>query len=825
MFRSLYEGFAEEEAASGPRDQLAAYFLQSSPYTIPTTDAGLAAVRAPGMAQKLEQATSMATLGQIGEQIVKGIANRFQPSQVPPEIAAAQRQCLAATIDSAAGLGDNGSKYRCGWLYEKGPGGVPKISKGWLGSADGPLRIFTEEPKGQWFWDLEAAKQQILTDTCAAATQCEHLGSSAFVGKCGFCKTTGRAVPIDGAGQPLYNNALATQCAPSQIIKSVDQCPKPTPAPVIPLPPGTVASRTYKVCDPLPGDRLRQDCLLQQVRAAGCSDEGSLAIALATNNNPNDYTAELRKSNAFRVYQERSPIKFNDALLKEGKGTIAAALDNFRGLHSQAAAATGDALVAAAKDLCMARGTLDKFDFCSELNDATQPPFSLDCLQKEFLKAGGQPIGTRYPRAQNLADYQAMPNWGTYKSYLRTLAAQTKSDDVAVQSAALRDLLGIERETLDAPKLPKLDSYEAFYFNNKGLQFVGRRIRNAEGGMPIVQPPGASCVVIADLRPRTTESIQFTSEKATIAFNDYLKEGRSPGCVNLKANGGNIVMVNWYNAASIANEFYYLTFGLCKQIEYKQIPKDWISMTQEYKAPALSFEVGPKGFMERRLPDVLPLKMVNIYTETRGSNTLKAPANRGYITFTSPSSATQLMIPVASAAFSTIVVCFRINRPVIGKERFFAIGRAGGLVEFALTTGGGTGTLLNVSVYNESFSPTTQQLPMTMGDWQILTVQQTSQFAGVKNAIKVRVWSVRDVIAGTASEGPTNTTTIASSSGTPFHIAENWFAFGKFLYGDEKTPSAGMDISHFRLYDYDLSSEELKKDVTDGWMVTWFKES
>ena len=95
MFRSLYEGFA-----SGGRDELTTYFAESSPYTIPTTDAGLAAVKAPGMAQKLQEATSMAALGQFGEQIVKGIANRFQPSQVPPDIADAQKQCLAATIDS-----------------------------------------------------------------------------------------------------------------------------------------------------------------------------------------------------------------------------------------------------------------------------------------------------------------------------------------------------------------------------------------------------------------------------------------------------------------------------------------------------------------------------------------------------------------------------------------------------------------------------------------------------------------------------------------------------------------------------------------------------
>jgi hypothetical protein len=243
-------------------------------------------------------------------------------------------------------------------------------------------------------------------------------------------------------------------------------------------------------------------------------------------------------------------------------------------------------------------------------------------------------------------------------------------------------------------------------------------------------------------------------------------------------------------------------------------------MTQEYKAPVLSFEVGSKGFMERRLPDIFPLKVSNLYTEDRGSNTLKAPANRGYITFTSPISSVLEIIPVAAASFSTLTLCFRINRPVIGKERVFTVGTATGMIEFTLTTGGGSGTLMNIVITNEG-GPVTQQLPITMGDWLLLTVYQISQLAGIKNAIKVHVWTVRDILSGQASERPTNTTTLIATRGQPFHAAKNWFGFGKLQVADTN-PSAGMDISHFRLYDYDLTSEELKKDVSDGWAMTWF---
>jgi hypothetical protein len=103
-----------------------------------------------------------------------------------------------------------------------------------------------------------------------------------------------------------------------------------------------------------------------------------------------------------------------------------------------------------------------------------------------------------------------------------------------------------------------------------------------------------------------------------------------------------------------------------------------------------------------------------------------------------------------------------------------------------------------------------------------MVIQQASQFAGIKNAAKVNIHSVRDVLAGRASEGPLNSTTLVSGTGgQPFHPSSNWFNFGK-VESDQGTPSAGMDISHFRVYDYDLTSEDIKKDVSDGWSTTWF---
>ena len=791
MFRALYEN--DEGFTGDPRQELTTYFQYSGPNQVLTSEGGMQLLANSNFVGDLRSATNIASMGQYGEPIITNIEARFQPGEIGAELQNKQQQCVTANIDNAiaTATGAPGQSYRCGWLYEKGTGVEPKVNKGWFGSAAGPLALFGPT-EGKWYWDIGAAKKQILTDRCGAMTSCEHLGSSDFAGVCGYCTTTGRGIPVNAQGQPLYNDQVATRCAPSKVITQRSSCPPPPPpAPPVPTPPGVAPPRIYQVCDPLPGDRLRQDCLVQQAKLAGCTEDGALITALATNTNPNDYAANLRQTNAFKVYQDRSPIKFTDTFLREGKTTISQALDNFKGLHSLANVETANALTLAAQDLCTRRGALEQFDFCTEIADTQPPPYALDCLQKEFRKAGGQAVGRKYPTAATMTDYQMMPTYGTYKTYIRDLAARTKSEDIAVQEKALLDFLGIRRQTLDRVGMPKLASFEAFYFDAAGVLFMGRRIREPEVGATTPGVSGGRVTLLMDLRPPKEMSVRLRpSRNLTLTLNGSKVD---TDCVTLKSTGGNKVSVS-----KGVTDLYAVFYGECDQQQPNtSVPKNWICMTQDFYAPVLSFGVFGGDFKERRLPDAFKVTGGGYTTEIRESNTNSSPAGRPYIIFTGPSSSATIVTPMLPSAFKTMSLIFRINRPIsTGTERILAVGNT----EILVKAGGPGGVLLNVNSYGTSGLTGSMTVQIEMGRWMLLTLEQIMEPTGFKVAI------------GPAAQPDTYSEETVSGK-LPANGAA--FVFGKVP--GNGTGSAGMDIASFNLYDYSLTSKERKIDATNQW--------
>ena len=810
-------------------------------------------------AQKLQAATDMVSLGRYGEQTVENIAARFQSGDLSPELAEAQARCEKADIDSIIGTMDGNATYRCGWLYEKpAPGTLePRVNKGWFGTMTGPLNLFGTEPAGKWYWDVNAAKQQILTDKCANVTRCEHLGSETFRGVCGFCQTTGRGIPVNSRGEPMYQGTIATQCAPSKVIADMNKCPQPTPAPVAPLPPGAAPPRVYDVCEPLPGDRLRKECLIQQAKLAGCEPDGALIVALQENTNPEDYIANLRQKNAFVAYQNRAPLKLNEQMLRDGKTTIAAALDNFRGLASAANITTESALNYAARDLCKARGILDTFDFCTEISDSTPPPFSLDCLQKEFKRAGGQPAGRKYPRQSNLADFQGFPNYGAYKLFLKQLRANCDSSDVLIQEGALADFLGIQRENLGRVKLNRIPAFEQFVFNASDKIFQGRRIRDAESGLTrfswvVSGVPGvegndnfASLVLLTDLRPPKDENIRivantddgvvvtinkdmpnYDTQRISDLGNDFRRNSpqatfvKNSACTKLKAGGGNVAKIYWNNVGGGAE--FRMRYEACDAVDgpYNYVPSAWISMTQEYKAPALAFEVVGGAFAERRMPEFFPVETTNTFTETRKTNLRRVPGERSFLNFTGTSSSLTIKKLFTRNAFSTISLAFRINRPVIGTERIMVFGN----IEVAARVTGGSGTEVIVMV-NDNSGTTVKSVAVSIktGSFYVLNMEIGSQAGSPMNTLMVGIYDTEGLLSGAVTTEDPDKTGIIRVPYPYIHLPSA--PTGAFVLGKVNgiTGScAGMDVAYLHLFDYSLTSEDLKKDVADQFERMWF---
>lgn len=853
MFRSLYESFT---GGDGSRP-LTNYFMYSVPGRVLATDAGMNAVKSANTASKLQSATDMAALGRYGEQTVQNLATRFQPGDLTPEIKQAQAQCERASIDNVIGTMNGNARFRCGWLYEKPADGSlqPRISRGWLGSIDGPLDLFANKPSGKWYWNVNAAKQQLLTDKCANVTKCEHLGSTAFKGVCGFCQTTGRGIPINSRGEPMYQGTIATQCAPSKVLSAVDKCPKPKPTPVAPLPPGVPAPRVYDACEPLPGDRLRKDCLIQQAKLAGCESDGALITALQENTNPDDYISNLRQANAFTTYQNRSPLKLNEAALRDGKITIGAALDSFRGLAAAANVTSETALTYAAKDLCKIRGALDSFDFCQEITDSTPPPYSLDCLQKEFKRAGGQPAGRKYPNASNLSDFQGFPNYGAYKLFLTQLAANCRSSDIAIQEQALLDFLGIRRETLSRVGFKRLPAYEQFVFAQSEAIFEGRRIGDAQAGLLSfmwnqTNVPGVSSinwssfVLITDLRPNKEENVRFafnTDDGVAITLNKDIEQyatrriANEPddfrrnnaqvafvindSCSKLKAGPGNIAKIYWNNLLG-GVEFRMRYRGCDSKGEFVSLPAGWISMTQEYKAPLLSFEVFDSEFRDKRLPEFFPIESTNTFAETRKTNLRRVPGERPFLNFTGPSSSLRIRKQFGRNSFRTATLAFRINRPVIGSERVMIFGN----IEVTVRVGGMTGTEAVVTVYNQQVAPVqTITVPIKIGSFYVLTMEISSQSGNPMNTLMVGVYNTEEIVSGAANIGDPDKTGTVRVPYPYIHLPSA--ATGTFVLGKVNglaNSCAGMDLAYLHLFDYSLTSEELKKDVSNTFESIWF---
>jgi hypothetical protein len=321
---------------------------------------------------------------------------------------------------SLAANQDPSSNMRCGWVYNnQNPGN----GRGAYGTSDG---AFKTSAVGTWMWDLQAAKEKYHKSICDKVSGCEDIGASIYGGRCGWNTKAGKAIPIQG-GKVAYPNNPNLSCSSENLITPGSSCPKPTPKFV--MNEQGIRQQVISpadICTPLPNGSLSRACLIQKVQSAGCSDEGTLSDALRKGSDGN-YIDVLSQSAPYKLYQERAAVGMDQASLRSGKLGAAQALDEFKRVNDHATSSLQGGLEFAARDLCFNRGALDTYDFCTELNDNTPPPFTLDCLQKAFLRAGGQRTGSQYPTASTLSNWQ-LSRWKDVKDRIATLAKNARQE-------------------------------------------------------------------------------------------------------------------------------------------------------------------------------------------------------------------------------------------------------------------------------------------------------------------------------------------------------------------------------------------------------------
>jgi hypothetical protein len=364
---------------------------------------------------------------------------------------------------------DRQSRLRCGWVYDNSK---PDNGRGAYGNSEGP---FKTSASGTWIWNLDVAQQKYHTAICQGVQGCQDIGASMYKNRCGWCSKSGKAVPIVGnsTAYPFNSN---TACSPNNLLTSPSQCPVKVSSgsvngtvTVSSIPgassiPGVSSSLGFggldspqdiqvvpaQPCDPLPNGAVPRDCLLRKVVTAGCSDEGTLYRSLRSGSD-NDYLSDLKQQKAWSIYQQRATIPANNTGLQSGKITVSDALNDFKRIQDQASSDTYNGLNYAARDLCFRKGALEEFDFCSEIQDVASGPFSLDCLQKAFLRGGGQKAGAAYPKTSNMSNWNSIGSWASVKQYIQSLFALTRSGERKTQEKAMMDFYGIKMQNKQNP--------------------------------------------------------------------------------------------------------------------------------------------------------------------------------------------------------------------------------------------------------------------------------------------------------------------------------------------------------------------------------------
>ena len=572
------------------------------------------------------------------------------PIELPENIRAKVRDCETASIDQVIQNQNMLETERCGWIYEKGPSGTaPKVSRGVYGTAAGPFNFTNvQTTAANYYWDPVQAQKAMMRDRCAELVDCTNVENSDYTGKCAYDPIRGVGIPIHPDGSIMFPNDPNLSANPKNLITKRGSCPvRPPPN----SPAATYQSRD--VCTPLSNGTLSRDCMLQQYRTAGCSDTGALGLALRSGGSLTDYTANLRGTLAYTTYQARAAAPLVEAVIRDGSQSKEVALANFRSLSAESAKPSSTALQAAARDLCINAGTLDSFDFCSELTETSPITDDMTCLQREWIKRGGTTGGFKYPSDQTRDFWKKLKLWGLALKEMDRMAAEVRIKDGFAdftapqeksneqrQSDALGDFMGLPRQVPPPAQIPAYGGAEIFWFDLTSNAFMGRVVNssmpviNTGGIIPIVNKQNSvQLIMMTNVRAATdgrwrigattddgvsvriNKNYQPTNEiswyKSDLVKNTademsrYYLQGTTShvndACWDFKKGGPNIIVADWYENFGWARFEMFVT--PCDDKNKKTaLPTNELTLTQEPDAPFLSFEYTADGLRERRLP-------------------------------------------------------------------------------------------------------------------------------------------------------------------------------------------------------------------------------
>ncbi len=574
MVTPAHEGFASTAVEPTTWDALRDFFhYQVSPVDNPQ---GIPIIRDPG---QVDSAIETPGYDSKYQSLFKFLQNTTDPNISEDEKCRALGHPRELT-GSRNSRPINGEQVRngqgCGWWFVANSD-TPSVAA--FGSATGGVYDATKVPAGgEWIWDIPTAVKKEDIKRCKRVTTCSLISGT---DRCGYCASKGHSVPVNDTGAVRYPQEEEGSCQDGGVITNTKDCPDRK---IIPryylgdfnydMNGNPIIDEQYRLIkesqkeiteeDPcvLKNGRITKECRLRMaLELAGCAEGKGL----------------------HRIIQEEGALSETDRLAKyylEKRGGITLPGSLWEPMVSGApVAATATATATAttkpismtdAKDLMerlvsvamsgppsqqrsAARWFIDEtpFNMCDFDDSYMGPDLPLQCVQREFRKAGCQAAGTAYPTSElNLKAFTGM-SYGAIKTQFRDLYAKMNDlgrfKNVREQDETIRQCLGmtIQRgadETVELnPNVCRERGFEYWFYTIPTTGFILLRSRKV---MPSESPAlltAGSDILTNGLRSATAYSART-----------FVELSGAPVTVTLQAPVGHTGYSLWVNGQNIA---------------------------------------------------------------------------------------------------------------------------------------------------------------------------------------------------------------------------------------------------------------------------------
>lgn len=529
----------------------------------------------------------------------------------------------------------------------------------------------------------------------------------------------------------------------------------------------------------------------------------------------------------------------------KGTSTISQALSIFNRINDTVSSSVEAGVRFASRELFYKTDMTDDIDLCADTVDSSRAPYTIECVQKLFLQAGGQESGTMYPSAKTMPIWNRLTTWLKVKQAIHDIHTKTQSSDRVIQELAIVQFYG--PPTIHVDTGTRMPGVEIFWFrNNPSLNmadspvFLGRRIRPMAPSIRIANV-NVSMVFFTSIRlssPWSGAVGVVSDDKVAVHLNRPIGVGYVEGLKRFGPNdivalthqqatrwkadwsfvksGPNIVSGFWFQGNG--GKQFKLQYHDATKKTWLPFSADSFFLVQDPYAPMISFQVYQAAedyganfnFADRRMSGLL-MKWYSL-TGTPGWNYSKGPLGLPCISFR-PDSSITLKTTFKLYSFMTLTLLLTFhglpNNSVNSQEYFYMAGALGRIAIRVIGTGKyGQGVL---QLYCEGG----EDAPRTIG---VKTVRQGVPYLLVLHVLReneMDIYSVNGLSVAIEELG-----ILQDSHGELDYsarvIVSNPIAFSNPDTMESRSMVIGngkFDVVWLRLYDYYLSRNGIMKEI------------